>query len=145
SFETIARGRQSWQVEDRALHERAAGLLGGVLVQRDDVGPRTGEERTHRSNQPRSIGAAQQEPTHILYWQSPATCARVLLLHLHQGVTPRCVESQNGRSTGRWTDTRRLFRIATSVAGSASRAGSHASTGRPGGKSLPLARQTARR
>jgi hypothetical protein len=66
-----------------------------VLIQRDDVGPGAGEERTDRSHQPRPIGTAQQEPTHILYSQSPATCARILLLHLLQGVTPRCVRSQN--------------------------------------------------
>ena len=41
------------------------------------------------------IGAAQQEPTHILGSQPRATCARVLLLHLHQGVTMGRPRSQN--------------------------------------------------
>ena len=94
SFESVARGGQPGQVENRPLHERAPGLLGGMLVQRDDVGPRAGEECTYRRHQPGSIGAAQQKPTHILDPQPPATCARILLLHLLQGVTLGSVRSQ---------------------------------------------------
>ena len=95
SFERIARGRQPGQVEYRPLHERAAGLLGGMLIQRHDVGARAGEECTYRRHQSRSVGTAQQQPTDILDRQTPATCARVLLLHLLQGVTPWRLRSQN--------------------------------------------------
>ena len=60
AFEGVARGGEPWQVENGPLHERAAGLLSGVLVQRDDIGARVGEERTYRRHQARSIGTAQQ-------------------------------------------------------------------------------------
>ncbi len=89
TFERVARGRQPGQVKDRALHERAAGLLGGMLVQRHDVGAGAGQEGADRRDQSRAVGAAQQQPADILDRQAPATCARVLLLHLLQGVIPR--------------------------------------------------------
>jgi hypothetical protein len=66
-----------------------------MLIQRHDVGARAGEECTYRRHQSRSIGTPQQEPTHILGWQTPTTCARVLLLHLLQGVTPARPRSRN--------------------------------------------------
>src|SRR6202790_5834519 len=95
SFESVARGRQPGQVEYGPLHERAPGLLGGVLIQRHDVGAGAGEKRTYRGHQSWSIGTTQQEPTNILAPPPPATCARVLLLHPLQGVTPGCLGSPN--------------------------------------------------
>lgn len=94
-FEGVSRGRQSRQVEYRSLHERAARLLGGVLIQRHDVGARSCEECTYRRDQSGSIGTAQQEPAYILDWQTPGTYARVPFLHVLQGVTPRRLRSQN--------------------------------------------------
>ena len=88
AFETVARGRQPRQVKYRPLHERAAGLLGGMLVQRHDVGARACQESADCRDKSRAVGTSQQQPADILGRQAPATRARVLLLHLLQGVTP---------------------------------------------------------
>jgi hypothetical protein len=74
-------------VENRALHEGAAGLFGGVLIKRDDVGAGSGEERAHCGDQPRPVRASQQQPADILDRQVPRL--RVRALHALQGVTRR--------------------------------------------------------
>src|ERR1700676_2274580 len=76
SLQDVARGREPGQVEYGPLHERAAGLLGGVLIQRHDVGAGAGEKRTYRGHQSWSIGATQQEPTNILAAPPPAASGR---------------------------------------------------------------------
>jgi hypothetical protein len=47
----VTRGRQTRQMKDRALHEHSTGLLGRVLVQRDDVGARLGQEGADRCHE----------------------------------------------------------------------------------------------
>jgi hypothetical protein len=47
-------------VKYRPLHEGAAGLFGGVLVQRHDVGARRREETADRGDETRAVGAPQQ-------------------------------------------------------------------------------------
>jgi hypothetical protein len=73
-------------VEDRALHEDAAGLFGGVLIQRHDVGAGVGEKGADGRDQSRSVGAAQQKPTNVLDRHAPTTRLQVRILHLRQGV-----------------------------------------------------------
>ena len=55
-----AGGGQAGEVEDRPLHEDPAGLLGGVLIQRDDVGPGIGQEGRDRGHQSGAVVAAEQ-------------------------------------------------------------------------------------
>ena len=66
AFERVARRRQPRQMKYRPLHEGAAGLLGGVLIQRNDVGARRRQETAHRRDQTRAVGAPQQQPTDVL-------------------------------------------------------------------------------
>jgi hypothetical protein len=56
----VSRGRQPGQVEYRPLHERAAGRLGGVLIQRHNVGACTGQKRAHGRDQAGTVCAAEQ-------------------------------------------------------------------------------------
>ena len=60
------------QMKDGALHERSTGLLGGMLVQRDDVGTRARQERADRGHQTGAVIAAQQQPAHVLGVQQVA-------------------------------------------------------------------------
>ncbi len=66
TLECIPGGRQTRKVKDRALHEGATGLLGRVLVQRHDVRAGTRQKSADRSDQTRSVGAAQQQPADVL-------------------------------------------------------------------------------
>ena len=59
TLQPVARRGQPGQVEDRPLHECATGLLGGMLIQRNDVRPRLGQETAHRRDQSRAVGAPQ--------------------------------------------------------------------------------------
>ena len=59
------------------------------------LAPAAGEETADGRHQARPVGAAQQEPAHILGRQPAATRPRVLVLHLVQGVTPDRLRSAN--------------------------------------------------
>ena len=66
ALQRIAGGGQTGQMKDGALHERSTGLLGGMLIQRHDVGAGVGQEGADRGHQPRPVGAAQQQPSDVL-------------------------------------------------------------------------------
>ena len=87
TLQRITSRGQSRQVENRPLHERATGLLGGVLIQRDDVGAGRRQETAHRGDQTGSVGAAQQQPADILGRQVSAALPRVAALF---GADIRC-------------------------------------------------------
>jgi hypothetical protein len=73
-------------MKDGALHEGAAGLLRGVLIQRHDIGAGIGQKRAHRGDQSGPVCAAQQEPTDVLDRQTTPTRLGVFVLHLQQVV-----------------------------------------------------------
>ena len=55
--------RSTREVEDGALHERSAGLCGGMLIQGDDVGPGIGEEPLTAATRPgRSAQRSSNRP-----------------------------------------------------------------------------------
>jgi len=73
TFQRVPRSRQSRQMKNGALHERSAGLLGRMLIQRHDIGPGVGQEGADGRHQPGPIAAAQQQPAHILDRHRPST------------------------------------------------------------------------
>ena len=66
AFQLVSGGGQPRQMKDGALHERSTGLLGGMLIQRHDVGARVSQERADRGDQSGPVGAAQQQASHVL-------------------------------------------------------------------------------
>jgi len=60
TLQRVPCGRQPRKMKNGALHGRSAGLLGGMLIQRHDIGPGRGQEGADGRHQPRLVGAAHQ-------------------------------------------------------------------------------------
>jgi hypothetical protein len=58
--------RQPRQMKDGPLHEDSTGLLGGMLIQGDDVGTRFGQEAGDRGDQAGPVRATHQQAADVL-------------------------------------------------------------------------------
>jgi hypothetical protein len=73
-------------VKDGALHEGSARLAGGVLIQRNDVGPGASQERAHGGDQAGPICAAQQQSAEIAQRQITPVSGKLGSRDTHCGI-----------------------------------------------------------